>query len=1009
VATRPVPEAVRAQCAALQLDLEHGERAVEVLADLTDPEDLENTLIDVLGERAERGPEGPHDPVLEDALRAALERRPASEPLWAELSVQLARREAWDEAIDARMECSGNDALARWILELRNPWYISPGHTLGAASARQLAKLAAARLGSDPRVRHEAGSLLLEAGWVDEALDILSEGGAGAVEDAVNDVARSEEILLAASERYPDSVNLRLALAESALDTGRFEDAAKTFAAIVALAPGLAHARAGEIDALRRQAQHEQAEGDEAAADIWLGEAEARLRKLPENIASEREIIAAAAAVDICRGGHVEGVRALVDLGRVDLALELMRDGGRPGPAQLAIARATLELRPDDTDLRAETGWFLMGADVPLSGNPVAALRAFEAALATKRFDTVALEGRVHALRQLGQAEAARTAVDEALARRPDAPELIWLAAQLDSDAGNSAGALRRLEAIPVDDRPDYVITGRLQALRSLRRLDQAEDEFRSALERNVRSSRLLNEAGWLAIAQGNNTVAIERFYEAYELAPTGWSERRDALFSQAVGLDSAHCYQRAQKAYKQLAQLDPSNPYPHHNLAAIYWNLGSYERARQSWQEADVRYAKGAKCAEEACAADYFSNWAMITRGVDGSFDVPVELYRKSLKLRPDQPYIAAVLASVYSDWARTGEAQPEGPTPDGAHVRTRGERFWRAWEYRDEAKRQLDRRPDFKTDFDARLKLADLSTNFEEFAEADELHDGAEELARNRLETASLLASRGVLAMRREEYPAAVRAFRQASRAEPENLEVRSNLAEALLKSGDTDSAREAYSAVLEIAPDHVEARIGLGHVFTELGESTKDESLLNRAVQSLGEALKSSASERGSKRLTDKDRAAVYYACGYARVAQLKLSGPLADRSLLKDALEDFAECTRLDKHHYKAIRAVRAIEEQRKPLSNQRLAERAGPLLVAGAALVVFLLVQASLIFGWPIGDLAPGTYGALSLGALLFVVAGLYLPNVTGLKVGTIQLEKSVVEQVSVSTDLGISK
>ena len=51
----------------------------------------------------------------------------------------------------------------------------------------------------------------------------------------------------------------------------------------------------------------------------------------------------------------------------------------------------------------------------------------------------------------------------------------------------------------------------------------------------------------------------------------------------------------------------------------------------------------------------------------------------------------------------------------------------------------------------------------------------------------------------------------------------------------------------------------------------------------------------------------------------------------------------------------------------------------------------------------------GTYGALSLGAPLFVVAGLYLPNVTGLKVGTIQLEKSVVEQVSVSTDLGISK
>ena len=653
-------------------------------------------------------------------------------------------------------------------------------------------------------------------------------------------------------------------------------------------------------------------------------------------------------------------------------------------------------------------GWLLHGVEVPITGDYVAALGAFDRALATNRFDTVALEGRVFALRQLGCADEARRIVDEAIALRPYAPELIWMAAQIESDAGNSAAALAKLDAIPPEERPDYVVTGRLQALKALRRLDAAEDELQTAQE-SLHTASLLNEAGWLAIARGDHAAATERFDEAFELTSPGWRSRRDALFDRAVGLDSAHCYERAQREYAEIARDAPSNPYPHHNLAAIYWNLGAYGRAREAWQDANARYAESAELAEQAGAAEYFFNWAMIARGVDGGFELPVKLYRKCLELKPQQPSVAAALATVYIEWARAGEGQPVAPTPDGEHLKAHGERFWRAWEYREEARRQLARRPDFETDYDSLVRFADLSTSFEEFDEAEKLLDRAEPLARNRVERSNVLASRGVLAMRRSEFPAAVRAFRQASRAEPENLEVRSNLAEALLKSGDPDTAREVYSAVLEIAPDNVEARIGLGHVFTELGESTKDESLLNRAVESLDEALKRASSERASKRLTDKERAAVHYACGYARVAQLKQSGPLADRSLLKEALDDFANCRRLDKHHYKAIRAERIIEEHHRPLTPQRLAERAGPVLVAGAALLVFFLVQASLIAGVPIGSLPPGTYGALSLGALLFVVVGLYLPNVTGLKVGTIQLEKSVVEQVSVSTDLGISK
>jgi hypothetical protein len=45
---------------------------------------------------------------------------------------------------------------------------------------------------------------------------------------------------------------------------------------------------------------------------------------------------------------------------------------------------------------------------------------------------------------------------------------------------------------------------------------------------------------------------------------------------------------------------------------------------------------------------------------------------------------------------------------------------------------------------------------------------------------------------------------------------------------------------------------------------------------------------------------------------------------------------------------------------------------------------------------------------LSLGAVLLLIAGLYLPYLTSLKVGPLQLEKSMVEQVGTGGALGIT-
>ncbi|MFZ0390751.1 MAG: tetratricopeptide repeat protein, partial [Calditrichia bacterium] len=49
------------------------------------------------------------------------------------------------------------------------------------------------------------------------------------------------------------------------------------------------------------------------------------------------------------------------------------------------------------------------------------------------------------------------------------------------------------------------------------------------------------------------------------------------------------------------------------------------------------------------------------------------------------------------------------------------------------------------------------------------------------------------------------------------------------------------------------------------------------------------------------------------------------------------------------------------------------------------------------------------YGLLTFGALIFMVAGLYLQEITRLKFGTIELEKSSVDQITTSSTLGITK
>ena len=56
-----------------------------------------------------------------------------------------------------------------------------------------------------------------------------------------------------------------------------------------------------------------------------------------------------------------------------------------------------------------------------------------------------------------------------------------------------------------------------------------------------------------------------------------------------------------------------------------------------------------------------------------------------------------------------------------------------------------------------------------------------------------------------------------------------------------------------------------------------------------------------------------------------------------------------------------------------------------------------------------GALSAGYYALLTFGSLIFMVAGLYLPQILKLKVAGIELEKSSVDQIGTGGTLGIRK
>ena len=220
--------------------------------------------------------------------------------------------------------------------------------------------------------------------------------------------------------------------------------------------------------------------------------------------------------------------------------------------------------------------------------------------------------------------------------------------------------------------------------------------------------------------------------------------------------------------------------------------------------------------------------------------------------------------------------------------------------------------------------------------------------------------------------------------------------------------EKAETEYKKILKIAPQHIDALIGLGDVYTAMA-AISEKDLYETAIQYYGDAIDLIDDGKGSKRMGARDRAALHYSRGYVRVQYYEAYKPLGDEGLLRGALQDFKRCCSLDRTHHKAERAQAKLENRLVRSSPQKILESVAPWVVMVPAFLILAVTQASYYLGVPSKNLDSVSYITLTFGTLLFFVIGLFLPQIQKLKGAGIELEKVTGTQISASGSFGISK
>ncbi len=560
-----------------------------------------------------------------------------------------------------------------------------------------------------------------------------------------------------------------------------------------------------------------------------------------------------------------------------------------------------------------------------------------------------------------------------------------------------------------ISKKPDYVeaYNDWGNALYYLKKYGEAIAKYQEAAAKKPDYAEACYNWGLALTALDRNEEAIEKFREAEARKPDFAAN----FFSWGYALLYLGRFPEAIGRFQKARDFDPDSIYAYHNAAFLLNKQGRYKEARGEWTnflQACVNVKS--RETEVATSAEFFRFFGGINREIFGRLEDAEKLFTAGLERYPDNMELLSALLDLYLDkrdelW---GDKLAVGEKAM-AHRQAR-ETYLKLQKILQDRLSQAEDAKDPGVLMQILMQLGDLLVRMEDFREAEKYLRRA--LNYQGKDAFGLYSTLGILYSRIEYHQEAVYWFAEALKLEPDNLTLRCNLAEAYRKVNKVDLAEVEYNKVMRITPDQVEAHIGLGGVYTAMGDDKGDSDLYDKAVRCFTRGIELGSSDQGSKNLKGKELAAVLYSRGYARVKLYETSKTLRDEKDLKLAMNDFNQCYGLDEDYHKAKRAAQKIKKSLSLFKPQRLLEKIGPLAVFGTSFLIFLAAQVLVLshyFRRIPETIDMGFYTGVTFGSMVFMIAGLYLPQILKLKVGAISIEKSSVDQVTTPGTLGIEK
>lgn len=386
----------------------------------------------------------------------------------------------------------------------------------------------------------------------------------------------ADAVLTQAVERFPDQAALALEWAR--LGEHR-DDAAEVLRRWELVRQRHPDQLAGQLGAVQALRQAERFEAAEAAAT-------AALERFPEEPRLHFEHAVAAAG----RRDWPEAAQRWASLrarfpeqpaGYVGGAIAAREQGQRAEAETLladAMARFPNEIGPVLEYART----------AHLAGDWTAAVERWAAVRQRDPNDPAGYVAGAMALGEIGQADQAEAVIAEALIRFPNDPEAAVQHAWLANRRGGWAAAVERWQALR-QRFPDQVegYCGAVQALRQLRRFDEAAAIVGEAMQRLPDRPELLIEHAWIAHDTRDWPEATRRWEMVREQLP----DHVAAYAVAAEALAGAGRFDEAEALAGEGCQRFPANPLPYAAAAKIATARGDRREALLRWTTAQQRF----------------------------------------------------------------------------------------------------------------------------------------------------------------------------------------------------------------------------------------------------------------------------------------------------------------------------------------------------------------------------------------------------------------------------------